>query len=126
MYATQKLADEISSEHVIITSICPGMVRSDLGRDHFFPGVYIVAALFIFLFMRSPAQGANMVLSGTTQGESVHGRFWRHDKIQPIPPSLAGTEMKELGERIWQEIVDALKKDMPNIEASISAAISGQ
>lgn len=125
MYAAKKLADEITSEKVVITSICPGWVLTDLGRDHFFPGVYILAFFFILLFMRSPAQGANMVLSGTTQGERVHGRFWQHDIIQPMPPSLTGSEMKELGGRMWQEIVAALKKDVPNMERAIAAALQG-
>ncbi len=46
MYAANQLASEISSADVIITSICPGAVNSDLGRDHFFPGAKILAALF--------------------------------------------------------------------------------
>jgi NAD(P)-dependent dehydrogenase (short-subunit alcohol dehydrogenase family) len=124
MYATKKLADEISSGDVIITSICPGWVNTNLGRDHFFPGVHILAFFFTFLFMRSAAVAANMVLSGTTQGESVHGRFWRHDSIQPIPPSLAGPEMKELSVRMWYEIVDALEKDVPGVSKAVDAALS--
>ncbi|KAF1942021.1 hypothetical protein EJ02DRAFT_376662 [Clathrospora elynae] len=123
MYATQKLADKISSVDVVITSVCPGWVQTDLGRDHFFPGVFVLAFFFMFLFMRTPAQGANMVLSGTTQGESVHGRFWQHDKIQPISESLTGPEMKELGSRIWNEIVDALRKDVPEVTKVLDAAL---
>lgn len=122
MYATQWLANRISSEDVIITSVCPGWVYTNLGRDHFFPGVYYVAFLFIFLFMRTPSQGANMVLSGTTQGESVHGRFWRHDAIQPTPPSLKGDEMKELGDRVFQEILDTLSQDGQDIEQLLAKA----
>ncbi|KAF1852116.1 uncharacterized protein K460DRAFT_373970 [Cucurbitaria berberidis CBS 394.84] len=117
MYATKKLADEISSRDVIITSVCPGWVYTDLGRDHFFPGVYVVAFFFIFLFMRTPAQGADLILSGTTQGESVHGRFWQHDRIQPVPPSLTGTDMKELSLRIWDEVIEVLKRDVPGPSA---------
>lgn len=124
MYATNQLADKISSEDVIITSICPGLVNTNLGRDHFFPGVYILAFLFFALFMRTPAQGANMILSGTTQGEVLHGRFWQHDKIQPIAPSLAGTEMKEFGLKMWVEIIEALKKDIPDFTQALDAALS--
>lgn len=126
MYAATKLADEISSGDVIVTSVCPGWVNTDLGRDHFFSGVQILAFLFILLFMRTPSQGANIVLSGTTQGERVHGRFWQHDKIQPTPPSLQGTGMKELGERMWNEIVDALEKDVPGVAKAVDAALSKQ
>lgn len=123
MYATNRLASEISSADIVITSICPGVVRTDLGRDHYFPGVYVLAAVLVFLFMLSPSQGANTILSGTTQGESVHGRFWKNDRIQPVPLAIAGTEMKELGSRLWEEIVAALKKDVPNFSKLLDAAL---
>jgi NAD(P)-dependent dehydrogenase (short-subunit alcohol dehydrogenase family) len=123
MYATNRLASEISSADVIITSICPGVVRSDLGRDHYFPGVYVLAGLLVFLFMKSPSQGANAILSGTTQGEAVHGRFWKDDRIMPVPLAVAGSEMKELGSRIWDEIVEALKKDVPGFAKHVDAAL---
>lgn len=124
MYAANKLAEETSSGDVIITSVCPGIVNSDLGRDRFFPGVHILAFFLIFLFMRSVSQGANVVLSATTQGEKAHGRFFQHDRIQPIPPSLAGADMREVGMRIWQEIIDALEKHVPDIRRAVDAALS--
>ncbi|CAO2651088.1 Nn.00g093850.m01.CDS01 [Neocucurbitaria sp. VM-36] len=126
MYATKQLADEISSGDVIITSICPGWVHTGLGRDHYFPGVELLAFFLIFIFLKTPAQGANMILSGTTQGESVHGRFWQSDKIQPVAPSLTGTEMRELSLRVWKEIIDALKKDVPGFSQALDAALSGR
>jgi hypothetical protein len=124
MYATTYLADRISSEDVIITSVCPGWVQTNLGRDHFFPGVFVVAYLFMLLFMRTPAQGANMVLSGTVQGEKVHNRFWRHDQIQPIPPSLKGKEMKEFGTRIFNEILAALEVSVQDMQSVLEEAIA--
>ncbi|KAF3046045.1 hypothetical protein E8E12_010627 [Didymella heteroderae] len=123
MYATNKLASYISSADVIITSICPGVVRSDLGRDHYFPGVYVLAALLVFLFMKSPSQGANAILSGTTQGEAVHGRFWKDDRIMPVPVAVAGSEMKELGSRIWGEIIESLEKDVPAFTQRLDVAL---
>ncbi|KAH7398992.1 hypothetical protein DE146DRAFT_719169 [Phaeosphaeria sp. MPI-PUGE-AT-0046c] len=124
MYATACLAGRISSEDVIITSVCPGWVFTDLGRDYYFPGVYYVAYLFILLFMRTPAQGADMVLSGTTQGEKAHGRFWRHDAIQPIPPSLKGDEMKNFASRIFDEILAVLEASGQNVR-ELAASTSG-
>lgn len=110
MYATRCLAERTPSADVIITSVCPGWTMSNLGRDHFFPGVFLVAFLFIFIFMRTPSQGANTLISGTTQGESAHGRFWRHDQIQPIPPSLQGEWGREFGRRVFEEILQALEE----------------
>ena len=88
---------------------------TNLARDHYFPGIYIVAFLFIFLFMRNPVQGARTVLSGTIQGETVHGRFWQHDQIQPLPPSLKGESMKELEKTMFSEILGALERDLPDL-----------
>ncbi|KAF2848874.1 short-chain dehydrogenase/reductase family protein-like protein [Plenodomus tracheiphilus IPT5] len=122
MYATNKLADEINSGDVIVTSICPGWVNTNLGRDRFFPGVFVLAFVFILLFMRTSSQGANTIMSVTTRGERVHGRFYQHDVVQPVPPSVAGPEMKALGLRVWEEIVEALKKDVPDFAPALVAA----
>lgn len=124
MYATKKLADEISSEDVLITSICPGAVKTDLGRDFAaFPGYSVLTAVPFFLLFRTPVQGAKVLLSGTTQGESAHGRFWQFDVIRPVPPSLTGTAMQELGARIWDEIIEALEKDVPGVDEALDAAL---
>ncbi|KAJ4340580.1 hypothetical protein N0V95_007455 [Ascochyta clinopodiicola] len=123
MYAANHLASEIHSAEVVITSICPGVVISGLGRDHFFPGFFILAAALVFLIMKSPSQGADVVLSGATQGEAVHGRFWKSDKIQPIPLAIKGDDMKELGLRVWEEIVETLKKDVPQFEKWLGEAL---
>jgi hypothetical protein len=96
-----------------------GFVITNLGRDHYFPGVFVLAYFFILLFMRTPAQGAQTVLSGTTQGEAVHGRFWKDDQIQPIPPSLKGETMKELGSRTFDEVLCALERDVPDLRDAL-------
>jgi NAD(P)-dependent dehydrogenase (short-subunit alcohol dehydrogenase family) len=124
MYATTYLADRVSSEDVIITSICPGWVNTNLGRDRFFPGVFVIAFFFILLFMRTPAQGANMVLSGSVQGEKVHNRFWQHDQIQPISPILKGQTMKDLGTRIFNEILAALESSGQDMEKVLEQALA--
>jgi NAD(P)-dependent dehydrogenase (short-subunit alcohol dehydrogenase family) len=115
MYATNQLAEQVSSGDVIITSICPGFVASNLGRDYFFPGVSVAMFILKQLIALSPDVGANTILSGTTQGEKLHGRFWKSDVIQPISPNVAGEDNKKLGLRIWNEIVDALSKDVPEL-----------
>lgn len=126
MYAAQQLANKTPSSNLIITSVCPGMVLTNLARDRFFPGIFVLTWVFIFFFMRTPAQGANSLLSCTTQGESVHGRFWQHDEIQPVAASLKGVEMKQLSARIWDEIVQALEKDVPEVRALLSTALDLQ
>jgi NAD(P)-dependent dehydrogenase (short-subunit alcohol dehydrogenase family) len=124
MYATTYLADRVSSEDVIITSVCPGWVNTNLGRDRFFPGVFVIAFFFILLFMRTAAQGANMVLSGSVQGEKVHNRFWQHDQIQPISSILKGQTMKDLGTRIFNEILAALESSGQDMAKVLEQALA--
>jgi NAD(P)-dependent dehydrogenase (short-subunit alcohol dehydrogenase family) len=122
MYATRCMADCTSSADVIITSVCPGWVMSNLGRDHYFPGIFFVAFFFIFVFMRTPSQGADTVVNGTNQGESVHGRFCQHDQIQPIPPSLKGAWARNLGMKVYDNILGALEDGGQDVEKLLADA----
>lgn len=65
--------------------------------------------------MLPPAAGANAILTGTAQGDKSHGRFWKSDVIQPVAPSLAGEENRQLGDQIWQEQVEILSKEAPGV-----------
>jgi NAD(P)-dependent dehydrogenase (short-subunit alcohol dehydrogenase family) len=125
MYAANELAGVTSSGDVIITSVCPGMVKTDLGRDVMTPVIRVILAIFAFFFMRTPKQGARTILSGTTQGERVHGRFWQHDRIQPIGASIAGAENKQIALRVWNEIVAALVRDVPSVEDVLDSIRGG-
>jgi hypothetical protein len=54
----------------------------------------------------------------------VHGRFWQHDTIQPIPPSLKGDELKDLGRRIFEEILMALRSSGQDVQKVLTDALS--
>ncbi|KAF2708338.1 hypothetical protein K504DRAFT_434716 [Pleomassaria siparia CBS 279.74] len=116
MYATNKLAEGVSSREVIITSICPGMVKTDLAPDVQFPGVKLMFTIMAAIIMRTAEEGARTLLSATTEGEHVHGHFWKNDIVQPLSPSLAGEENKKIALRVWNEIIESLQKDVPAVK----------
>ena len=124
MYATNTLAERVSSGDVIITSTCPGFSRTNMGRDAQFPGIDIILAILAVTLMRTAEQGARHIVSATTVGERVHGRFWKNDIVQPVPASIAGEENKKIALRVWNEVVDALQKDVPSIKNVLQAAAS--
>jgi len=126
MCATNQLAEAVSSGEVIVTSICPGIVMTGLGRDRFFPGVQVFMFILQKIIALSPDVGANPILSGTTQGEKVHGRFWKSDQVQPVSSNLAGEENRELSLRIWNEIVAALEKDVPAVTEALKSISSSR
>lgn len=123
MYATNELARQISSGDVIITSICPGMVKTDLGREVKFPGVKIVLAIVSFIMMRTPEQGSRSIISGTTQGEQLHGRFWQHDEIRPVGKNIAGEENKKLAARVYHEIIEVISEDVPSVKDVLKSVV---
>ena len=116
MYATNVLASGISSEDIIVTSTCPGFVKTDLARDTQFPGRTVVLTIIAAIMMRSPEQGARSLVSATTEGERLHGRFWKSDIVQPVPPCIAGEENKKIALRVWKEIIEVLQRDVPAVK----------
>lgn len=124
MFAANKLAEGISSQDVIVTSTCPGFVRTDLGRDTQFPGIKVVLAILSAIMMRTAEQGSRTLVSATTEGERVHGRFWKSDMVQPVAPSIAGEENKKTSLRVWNEIVDILQKDVPAVTVALKSTIN--
>lgn len=124
MYAMTILAEKVSSRDVIITSICPGPVLTDIGRDYTakYPTISAFFAFILgYLFFHTPTVGANSILSGTTQGEALHGRFWKYDNIMPVAPTLKGEENKQLRQRVCEEMLRALEKDGVRIEEALDA-----
>jgi NAD(P)-dependent dehydrogenase (short-subunit alcohol dehydrogenase family) len=85
MYVMQGLAASAlkpgtSMSEVIVTTVCPGLCRSNLGRD--FPTLLkIPVGLFQQIFARSSEEGSRTVVSGTTLGPEAHGEFWSHDVL---------------------------------------------
>lgn len=95
---------------IIIDSACPGMTKSDLGRQ--FNGfVHRVAKAIVFsLLARETEQGANSLVSALVQGEELHGQMWRDDKIRQPAGLYATAEGKTMGVKIWKEIRQVILK----------------
>lgn len=64
---------------VIVTSLCPGFCKSDLGRHVDLWWEEIFKFFFYALFGRSTENGSRSLVSATTQGLESHGKFWKDD-----------------------------------------------
>ena len=63
---------------VIIITVCPGLCRTNLGRE--FGGmVKLVNGVFQQVFARTCEEGSRTLVSGTTLGPETHGEMWSHD-----------------------------------------------
>ena len=86
MYAETALAELAKSKETgktdfYVTVVCPGATASEFGRD--LTAWYFKVLMVIFkLVQRKTEEGARTYISGVTQGEKAHGRFWKDDQIQ--------------------------------------------
>ncbi|KAF4550207.1 Short chain dehydrogenase-like protein 21 [Elsinoe fawcettii] len=110
-----KVATRNGQEDVIVTSVCPGMTKSNLARD--FKQWWLIPILwfFYFIFARSTEEGARTYVSGAALGEKSRGEFWQHDKLQPAAPLLKDAEGEKRAEDIWHEVIDILRRDVPGV-----------
>ena len=104
----------VKSSGVIVSSTCPGMCKSDLGR-----GFYNSFALrwgayfFMLLAAREGKDGANTYITALEQGGEARGEMWKDDALLDKKPEVI-TNMKSdeavvFGDTIWKEMQAALR-----------------
>ncbi|KAI1456126.1 NAD(P)-binding protein [Annulohypoxylon moriforme] len=124
MYATTKLLAQYGvnelvkmalgsdgSPEVIINTMCPGIVASDLSRDLRRLGMAVVFAVTIFMgiFAKSPSNGARTYLAACLTKESEHGKFIKfygsdasyQESADAVITSEEGKKMQDL---VWSEM----------------------
>ena len=111
---------ETKTTNAYVTVVCPGATKSDLARD--ITAWYLRAALAVFaaIAQRQTEQGARTYISGVNLGEKAHGKFWQDDAIREPAPLLIGEKGKALQVKVWEEIVEALQKDVPEVEQLVA------
>lgn len=65
-----------------VTAVCPGATTSDLAREANSWWMKILLKIFNVVAQRKTEEGARTYISGVTQGEKAHGRFWKDDTIR--------------------------------------------
>ncbi|ETN44900.1 uncharacterized protein HMPREF1541_09775 [Cyphellophora europaea CBS 101466] len=97
------------ADEVIITVVCPGLCRTNLGRD--FPYWQRVCnGVFQKIFARSAEQGSRTMVSGVALGKDAHGEFWSHDVFYRKGELCKGQEGKRLQKRVWGEMLEVLQR----------------
>lgn len=127
MYAMQTLAkmtqpDASNPPEVIVTSVCPGACQSELSRGVNGMAINAAKSLANVAFLRTTEEGSRAFVSGAAQGEQGHGKFWQNDIFKDPPEQLSGSTGEALRKRVWNEMVSALAKDVPNVAASVETS----
>jgi len=123
---------------VIVTTVCPSLCRSNLGRD-FSSILKIPNALFQMVFARSSEEGSRTIVSGAALDADAHGQFWSHDVLFKYALQLeqfwyeltesdsrkgimvTSDEGKKLQAKAWAEIVGVLSQRVPAVNSILRA-----
>lgn len=89
---------------VIINSVCPGMTKSDLGRNYKHWAVRVFAQVLFVVFAKSAEAGANAYLQALTQGEESMGQLWAAGHFVEEWDALRSEQGRRLGDTVWEEM----------------------
>ncbi|KAJ4169075.1 hypothetical protein NW754_011007 [Fusarium falciforme] len=97
---------------VLVASVCPGAVNSELSRHSANSGVLgAMARVVNGTVARTPDQGANIYISSLNLGAEGRGEMWTDDAIsKDARPFIAPNELKRLSDHVWEEIKEFATK----------------
>ncbi|KAK4941971.1 hypothetical protein LTR10_018152 [Elasticomyces elasticus] len=116
-YAVRHLAVTPSLRHdngevkVIVNTVCPGMCKSDLGRQvttNFL--VKLLSWIVFTFFARSASDGVNAFTMALTLGDESHGEMWKNDRVFETGPMNTTGEGRKFGDKIWDEFRQVILK----------------
>jgi NAD(P)-dependent dehydrogenase (short-subunit alcohol dehydrogenase family) len=104
---------------VIINTSCPGLCKSDLGREvgKGNPLIKLLTWLLWAIFARTAEDGANTYATALELGDEIHGEMWKNDRVFEVGPMLASDEGKKFGDKMWSEVVRVILKADPSVKA---------
>ncbi|KAH7139571.1 hypothetical protein B0J11DRAFT_422276 [Dendryphion nanum] len=99
--------DRNEQDGVIVNACCPGLCRTNLGRN-FSLAMKVLTAGFQFFTARTAEEGSRTLVGASALGWESHGKFWHHDVLFPMSDLL---QDEKLVNTCWMEIVQALPAD---------------
>jgi len=104
------------SPKVIINSTCPGMCKSDIGRQYLTnPLIRIFAWLAFTIFARTATHGANSYISALTRDADGNGKLWKDDKYYDGGEMIESEVGKKFGDIVWKEMIEVLEDVDPEV-----------
>jgi len=80
MWLIKEIASKTLSSKIIVTETCPGLCRSNLGREFNMP-IRVANKLFQLVFARTAEEGSRTMVSAVTLGKEAHDGYWVNDQL---------------------------------------------
>lgn len=117
-----RLHNETGEVKVIVNSTCPGMCKSDLGRQ-FKTNIFITLSVWILMtfIARTTEQGARIYVSAVNKGADSQGQIWKDDRYYDGGEMIGTSQGEKLGDETWKELVEVLQKADPGVSAILAS-----
>ncbi len=102
------ITDDAGKPKVLVVSVCPGAVNSDLSRYSAGSGFLgIMAKVVNNTVARTPLQGSNIYLTSLERGQEAQGEMWTDDHIsQDHKQYVLAADGAKFGDSVWRELKD--------------------
>ncbi|KAL2073339.1 hypothetical protein VTL71DRAFT_10663 [Oculimacula yallundae] len=124
-----KLAvDASGTVQVIVNPMCPGMVKSSLGRDNKTNALMGVAVdTFMTIAAKSTEVGAvRLVVPALTtkeeNGKYISNSQTHEDYLDTVQKNVLGPEGQEKQKQVWEEVLSILEQKVPEVRQIVNDA----
>ena len=109
---------------VVVNSTCPGMCKTDLGRQFTEKSALfrILVWIMFLLVGRSAEAGSRQYVSAITRGKESQGQLWKDDKYYDGGEMVESKEGKQFGDKVWNELVQVMESTEPKVRSILAAS----
>ena len=118
MLCVQEMAQQISSSqspNIVLNNVNPGFCRTNLFRQDSTLGLRIG----LRLIGRSSEEGSRTLVHGVSAGTVSHGQYLSEGRVKSASPFVRSKTGKEIGRRVWLEMMERLERIQPGISKMI-------
>ncbi|KAF8848015.1 NAD(P)-binding protein [Acephala macrosclerotiorum] len=107
-----------AKQKVIVNVVNPGFCKSSLARDA--KGMmYVMFTIMKTLMARSTEMGSRTIFAAAAAGEESHGKYMSNCVVTEPSEWVRSEEGKEVGDRVWKELVGILEEIQPSVTKNI-------
>ncbi|KAI0887506.1 uncharacterized protein GGS22DRAFT_157330 [Annulohypoxylon maeteangense] len=111
---------------VVVNSVCPGMVRTDIGRHISSRSWFHALCVYLTLVItaKSADSGARIYVTAALQPKENHGEFFGYWLAGDLYRRKAATlidsdKARALQKLVWKEVSEELKANVPELQAGL-------
>ena len=100
---------------VVVTTVCPGLCKSELQRE----GMQFPMNLVKSLFAWKPSYGARSIIAAGRGGAEMHRGYIANGVLKSAGGVAVGPESGKWQRKVWGEMVTELKAVAPEVEKTL-------